>query len=116
MPERARAATEEILARINKLKRFAADAPAGFRLPARSDDRDIVERNLEVISEASRRLPESLKAVHPDVDWRVLADLGNVLRHVYHRIDELRLIEIVVDRLDAVEAAVAAMAAQLDAE
>lgn len=84
MNEWARAAAEEILARIERLARFVPEDGSAFSLPSRSDDRDIVERNLEVISEASRRLPDDLKATQSHVDWRVLADLGNVLRHAYH--------------------------------
>jgi uncharacterized protein with HEPN domain len=37
-----------------------------------------VERALEIISEASRRLPDDLRQRHPGIDWRALAGLGNV--------------------------------------
>jgi hypothetical protein len=43
--------------------------------------RDAVERNLERVSEASRHIPAALKARHPSIHWRVIAGLGNVLRH-----------------------------------
>ena len=42
-----------------------------------------VIRCLEVISEASRRLPEELKARHPSIAWRQMAGAGNVYRHDY---------------------------------
>jgi len=116
MNEWAIAAAEEILARIEKLGRLAPADGSAFRLPSRSDERDIVERNLEIISEASRRLPEDLKARRGEVDWRVLADLGNVLRHAYHRVEEARLIEMVVDRLGPLRAAVEMIIADLEAE
>jgi uncharacterized protein with HEPN domain len=44
-----------------------------------------VERLLEIISEASRFIPAELKAKEPGINWRGLADLGNWLRHAYHR-------------------------------
>jgi uncharacterized protein with HEPN domain len=40
-----------------------------------------VTRCLEIISEASRRLPESLKARHPEIPWKQIAGAGNVYRH-----------------------------------
>lgn len=42
-----------------------------------------VTRCLEVISEASRRLPADLKARHPSIAWRQMAGAGNVYRHDY---------------------------------
>lgn len=42
-----------------------------------------VTRCLEIISEASRRLPEELKARHPAIAWRQMAAAGNVYRHNY---------------------------------
>ena len=41
----------------------------------------LVERGVEIISEASRRLPDELKLRHPEVDWRKVAGIGNILRH-----------------------------------
>jgi uncharacterized protein with HEPN domain len=42
-----------------------------------------VTRCLEIISEASRRLPEQLKARHPAIGWKQMACAGNVYRHDY---------------------------------
>jgi uncharacterized protein with HEPN domain len=46
-----------------------------------------VERLLEIISEASRHIPPDTKITEPGINWRRLADLGNWLRHAYHRTD-----------------------------
>lgn len=46
-----------------------------------------VERLLEIISEASRHIPPEMKNTEPNINWRRLADLGNWLRHAYHRTD-----------------------------
>jgi uncharacterized protein with HEPN domain len=42
-----------------------------------------VTRCLEIISEASRRLSDALKARHPGIPWREIAGAGNVYRHDY---------------------------------
>jgi len=42
-----------------------------------------MRRCLEIISEASRRLPSSLKERHPSIDWKRMAGAGNVYRHDY---------------------------------
>jgi uncharacterized protein with HEPN domain len=42
-----------------------------------------VTRCLEIISEASRRLPDDLKVRHPTLPWKQMAGAGNVYRHDY---------------------------------
>ena len=58
-----------------------------------------VERALEIISEASRRLPDDLRNRHPKIDWRALAGLGNVYRHDYDTVDARLLWEAIERRL-----------------
>ena len=48
-------------------------------------------RCLEIISEASRRLPAELKARHPSVEWRKMADAGNIYRHEYEDVAARRV-------------------------
>jgi uncharacterized protein with HEPN domain len=43
----------------------------------------LVERGVEIISEASRHLTAALKARHPDIPWQKVAGIGNVLHHDY---------------------------------
>jgi uncharacterized protein with HEPN domain len=42
-----------------------------------------VIRCLEIISEASRKLPDDIKARHPHLPWSDIAGAGNVFRHDY---------------------------------
>ncbi len=61
----------------------------GFTLRKfRSDKRTLyaVVRCLEIISEASRRLPPSLKRRHANIPWQDIAGAGNVYRHDYEEI------------------------------
>lgn len=46
--------------------------------------RAATERLLEIISEASRRIPEDIKVRETQIPWQRVADLGNILRHAYH--------------------------------
>jgi uncharacterized protein with HEPN domain len=46
----------------------------------------LVERGVAIISEASRHLPDDLKARNPQIPWQKVAGIGNVLRHDYELI------------------------------
>ncbi len=45
------------------------------------------ERFVEILSEASRHVPDALKTAHPEVSWIDVANIGNHLRHAYNRTD-----------------------------
>jgi uncharacterized protein with HEPN domain len=46
----------------------------------------LVQRGVEIISEASRHLTDEVKARHPEIPWQKVAAIGNVLRHNYENI------------------------------
>ena len=66
-----------------------------------------VERGLEIISEASRHIPDDLKALAPDIPWRQIAAIGNLLRHEYQRADVTATWNIVEVYLPALAIAIA---------
>jgi uncharacterized protein with HEPN domain len=63
----------------------------------------LVERGLEIISEASRRLPDAMKARHPIIPWSKVAGIGNILRHDYEHIAYDVLWRVVHDDLPTLE-------------
>lgn len=54
-----------------------------------------VTRCLEIISEASRRLPDDMKARHPSIGWKHMAGAGNVYRHDYEDVAATQVWEAV---------------------
>ena len=49
----------------------------------------IVERGIEIISEASRHLPLELQQRHLGIPWKQVRDIGNILRHEYQYVDQV---------------------------
>ena len=47
-----------------------------------------VTRCLEIVSEASRRLPAAVRDRHPGLPWRAIMGVGNVYRHEYDNVSE----------------------------
>lgn len=48
--------------------------------------RDAVERNFEILGEAARRVSESFREDHPEIPWRRIIGLRNILAHEYGEI------------------------------
>ena len=48
--------------------------------------RDAIERNIEIIGEAARRVSERFRDLHPDIPWRKMIAQRNVLVHEYDTI------------------------------
>jgi uncharacterized protein with HEPN domain len=71
--------------------------------------RRAVERCIEIVSEASRHIPPDRKAQHPEVPWRNIADIGNVLRHGYQMVDHAIIWSVVQDHLPALRPVIEAM-------
>ncbi len=65
----------------------------------------IVERGIEIISEASRYLTDEMKARHPGIPWRKVAGIGNVLRHNYQSIAAPVIWQLARSDLSALEKA-----------
>lgn len=65
----------------------------------------LVQRGIEIISEASRHLPPEMKARHPDIPWTKVAGIGNVLRHGYEDVAAPVLWKLVRDDLPHLERA-----------
>ena len=73
----------------------------GMKPEAELDDktRDAVERCLERISEATKKLGAMIEERQPQVSWRGIRGLGNVLRHEYDAVDDSTIARIVEQNL-----------------
>jgi uncharacterized protein with HEPN domain len=69
----------------------------------------LVQRALEIISEASRAISDNLTNIQPDIPWRKIRGIGNVLRHDYEGLSDRILWNVVLDELPRLKAAIQAI-------
>jgi uncharacterized protein with HEPN domain len=62
-----------------------------------------VERKLEVIGEATKRLPDELKKQYPTIPWADMAGMRNVIIHEYEDVDTNIVWDTVTQHLLAVK-------------
>lgn len=95
----------ETIARIEEVTsgKTLADFRASWQL------RFIVQRGIEIISEASRAIPDELASRHREIPWTSVRHIGNVLRHEYHAISDPIIWRVVTDELPRLRRAIEAM-------
>lgn len=64
---------------------------------------DAVVRNIEIVGEATRNIPEEIKEGNPDVPWKRIMDMRNRVIHEYFGVDLEILWKTVTEDLDFLE-------------
>nr|QNO43552.1 hypothetical protein HMEJMANM_00021 [Methanosarcinales archaeon ANME-2c ERB4]QNO43623.1 hypothetical protein LAPIAFBC_00030 [Methanosarcinales archaeon ANME-2c ERB4]QNO44704.1 hypothetical protein LCOPCFJD_00003 [Methanosarcinales archaeon ANME-2c ERB4] len=75
---------------------------------------DAVIRRLEIIGEAVKNLPPEFRAEYPDVQWRQIAGMRDVLIHGYFGVDLDLTWKVVKSDLPELERKVAGILKRLD--
>ena len=111
MPRDSRVYLEDILEATRKIASYTAHLSKAAFL---EDEKtfDAVVRNLEVIGEAVKKLPEDIRAQHPTVEWKKIAGLRDILIHEYFGLDSEIVWDIVKNKVPTLSEEVRTMVNQ----
>ena len=93
---------EDMPGSVRRIARYVAGMDYDAFL---ADDKtvDAVVRNLEIIGEATRQLPEDYREAHPELPWAQMEGLRNRIVHDYTGVDLGIVWEVVQRSLPALE-------------
>jgi len=105
MPRDYRVYLDDILESIKVIEEFTANM--GFA--AFISDRktfDAVTRNLEIIGEAIKNIPHSVREAHPAVQWKKIGSFRDILIHEYFRVEKEVIWDVVKNKLPSLKSEV----------
>ncbi|MDH4129481.1 MAG: DUF86 domain-containing protein [Spirochaetota bacterium] len=84
----------------------------------KKDDKTIyaVEKALEIIGEASKKIPNEIKKRYPELPWRKLSKIRNKFTHEYFGLDLDIVWKIINDELPSIKPSFAQLLNELDQE
>jgi uncharacterized protein with HEPN domain len=105
MPRDSSVYLDDIRSAIQRIRDYAAGMDIeDFKADPKTQDAII--RNLEIIGEAAKGIPDPLRDKTPEIDWKRIAGLRDILIHQYFGIDLDIVWDVVVTKLDPLQQAV----------
>jgi len=105
MPRDAKVYLQDILAAIVKIEGYTVGMnQAAFEGDPRTVD--AVLHNLEIVGEAAKRIPLRLRQRAPQIEWRKISGMRDLIAHVYFQVDLDIVWDVIASKLGPLRAEV----------
>jgi uncharacterized protein with HEPN domain len=102
MPRPCKLYLEDILESTSKI----GDYTKGMDISSFSSNSmafDAVLRNLEIVGEATKKIPRRIRTQYPQIEWKKIAGLRDIIIHEYFGVNKKILWEIVTQKIPVLE-------------
>jgi uncharacterized protein with HEPN domain len=97
-PDRDPAYLWDMLQHASQVQKFAQNLT--FEQYQQDEMRRLaIERLLEVIGEAARKVSSRFQQAHPEIPWRAITAQRIVLAHLYHKIDHQKIWDVATTKI-----------------
>lgn len=112
MSREPRVYIEDILEAILKIERYV-NGMTKDDLCKNDLVMDAVIRNLEIVGEAVKRVPDEIREHYPQIEWKKIAGLRDILIHEYFGVNSNIVWDVVSNKLKELKSTVSKMMADL---
>ena len=88
----------DILRSINKIEKYTSKMTYE-KLSTDEKTMDAVIHNLQIIREATKQIPESIRQKYPEIEWRKITGLRDIIAHSYFSVNPEIVWNIVTTKL-----------------
>ncbi len=113
MPRELNILLTDILESIRKLSNYTEELSLE-EFKKKELIQDGVARNLEVIGEAIKRIPDNIRVEYPQIEWKKLAGLRDILIHQYFSIDFEIIWDVVKNKIPELKMVIENLIAEHD--
>jgi uncharacterized protein with HEPN domain len=97
---------------IEKIERYTKGIKSKYAFSKNDLVVDAVTRNLQIIGEAVKNIPLDAKKKHPEIEWKKIAGLRDILTHAYFGVEISIIWDIIENYLPELKVAVKKMEAE----